>query len=62
MSDQHLDAKGLKCPLPVLKAGKAMKALQSGAILRGERRRLPLRPAQGVTGMPVANAGLAQYH
>ena len=36
MSDQHLDAKGLKCPLPVLKAGKAMKALQSGAILTVE--------------------------
>lgn len=36
MSDQHLDAKGLKCPLPVLKAGKAMKALESGMILTVE--------------------------
>ncbi|HXE17288.1 MAG TPA: sulfurtransferase TusA family protein [Stellaceae bacterium] len=29
-----LDAKGLKCPLPVLKARKAMKALAPGAVLR----------------------------
>lgn len=36
MSDQHLDAKGLKCPLPVLKAGKAMKALDSGMLLTVE--------------------------
>lgn len=36
MSDQHLDAKGLKCPLPVLKAGKAMKALESGMTLTVE--------------------------
>ncbi len=36
MSDQHLDAKGLKCPLPVLKAGKAMKALEPGMVLTVE--------------------------
>jgi tRNA 2-thiouridine synthesizing protein A len=29
-----LDAKGLRCPLPVLKARKAMKALPIGATLR----------------------------
>jgi tRNA 2-thiouridine synthesizing protein A len=29
-----LDAKGLRCPLPVLKARKAMKALPVGAVLR----------------------------
>jgi tRNA 2-thiouridine synthesizing protein A len=29
-----LDTKGLKCPLPVLKARKAMKDLPSGAVLR----------------------------
>ncbi len=29
-----LDAKGLKCPLPVLKARKAMKALAPGEVLR----------------------------
>ncbi len=29
-----LDCKGLKCPLPVLKARKAMKALAAGAVLR----------------------------
>ena len=28
-----LDAKGLKCPLPVLRAKKAMRALASGEIL-----------------------------
>lgn len=29
-----LDCKGLKCPLPVLKARKAMKALPPGGVLR----------------------------
>jgi tRNA 2-thiouridine synthesizing protein A len=29
-----LDAKGLKCPLPVLKARKAMKDVPSGGVLR----------------------------
>lgn len=29
-----LDAKGLKCPLPVLKARKAMRALPPGGMLR----------------------------
>jgi tRNA 2-thiouridine synthesizing protein A len=29
-----LDAKGLKCPLPVLKARKAMRALPAGGVLR----------------------------
>ncbi len=29
-----LDATGLMCPLPVLKARKALKALQAGACLR----------------------------
>ena len=29
-----LDAKGLRCPLPVLKARKAMKDLQPGQVLR----------------------------
>ena len=28
-----LDAKGLKCPLPVLKANKMLKGLDAGAIL-----------------------------
>ena len=36
MSDQHLDAKGLKCPLPVLTAGKAMKSIESGMTLTVE--------------------------
>lgn len=30
----ELDATGLKCPLPVLKARKAMKRLDAGALLR----------------------------
>jgi len=30
---QTLDTKGLKCPLPVLKARRAMKALERGAVL-----------------------------
>jgi len=29
-----LDARGLRCPLPVLKARKALKELPAGAILR----------------------------
>ncbi|WP_090205554.1 sulfurtransferase TusA family protein [Yoonia litorea] len=34
--DAELDAKGLLCPLPVLKARKRLMALQSGQILRVE--------------------------
>ena len=33
-SEATLDATGLMCPLPVLKARKALKALQAGAFLR----------------------------
>lgn len=29
----HLDLRGLNCPLPVLKAGKALRSLSSGDIL-----------------------------
>jgi tRNA 2-thiouridine synthesizing protein A len=32
--DLTLDTKGLKCPLPVLKARKAMKDLKPGGVLR----------------------------
>lgn len=33
MADQTLDAKGLNCPLPILKAKKALKGLQAGQVL-----------------------------
>jgi tRNA 2-thiouridine synthesizing protein A len=32
--DEELDAQGLLCPLPVLKASKRLKAMQTGAVLR----------------------------
>ncbi len=32
--DSELDASGLNCPLPILKAKKALAALQSGQVLR----------------------------
>lgn len=34
MTDQILDARGLRCPLPVLRARKALLALPPGAVLR----------------------------
>ena len=34
MKEQHLDARGLICPLPVLRARKALSALSAGDILR----------------------------
>ena len=34
--DADLDAKGLLCPLPVLKARKRLQALMSGQVLRME--------------------------
>ena len=34
--DAELDAKGLLCPLPVLKARKRLQALESGQTLRME--------------------------
>ena len=33
MADQVLDAKGLNCPLPILKAKKALKSLDAGNTL-----------------------------
>jgi len=33
MAEHLLDAKGLKCPLPILKTKKALKPLASGAVL-----------------------------
>lgn len=33
MADQILDAKGLNCPLPILKAKKALKPLAAGQTL-----------------------------
>lgn len=33
MADQVLDAKGLNCPLPILKAKKALKDVPSGGTL-----------------------------
>ena len=32
--DQEIDALGLLCPLPVLKAGKRLKSMDTGAVLR----------------------------
>lgn len=34
MADQVLDVKGLNCPLPILKAKKALKDMQMGATLQ----------------------------
>ncbi len=33
MADATLDAKGLNCPLPILKAKKALKELDDGKVL-----------------------------
>lgn len=33
MADQTLDAKGLNCPLPILKAKKALKGMEAGQVL-----------------------------
>ena len=33
MSDHHLDLKGLKCPLPALRTGKALNGLAPGEVL-----------------------------
>lgn len=32
--DQDLDVRGLNCPLPIIKARKAINALETGKILR----------------------------
>ena len=36
MADEIFDARGMKCPIPVLKAAKRLKALESGDILTVE--------------------------
>jgi tRNA 2-thiouridine synthesizing protein A len=33
MADQVLDAKGLNCPLPILKTKKTLKGMSSGQVL-----------------------------
>ncbi|MBA4603632.1 sulfurtransferase TusA family protein [Thermoactinomyces mirandus] len=33
-ADQTLDAKGLQCPMPLVKAQKAIKKMKSGEILK----------------------------
>jgi tRNA 2-thiouridine synthesizing protein A len=33
MADQILDAKGMNCPLPILKTKKALQTMQPGALL-----------------------------
>ena len=33
MADQVLDAKGLNCPLPILRAKKALKSIEAGKTL-----------------------------
>lgn len=33
MADQTLDARGLQCPMPVVKTKRAIDALQSGQVL-----------------------------
>ena len=35
-ADQLLDAKGLSCPLPILKTKKAVEAMTKGQVLRVE--------------------------
>ncbi len=32
--DKELDARGLNCPLPILRAKKALKEMQSGQVLK----------------------------
>lgn len=34
MADKVLDAKGLNCPLPILKAKKALKEIDAGQVLQ----------------------------
>jgi len=36
MSEHHLDAKGLNCPLPILRAKKTLTSMESGDILHIE--------------------------
>jgi tRNA 2-thiouridine synthesizing protein A len=33
-ADQELDARGLSCPLPILKTKKALSAMSAGQVLR----------------------------
>lgn len=33
MADQELDCNGLRCPMPVLRAARALRAMQPGQVL-----------------------------
>ena len=54
--DQVLDAKGLNCPLPILKTKKAVEALSAGQVLEGN---FPPSLLQSEARVKRALAGLA---
>lgn len=35
-TDNYIDCKGLKCPMPIVKIGMALKELSAGEILKAE--------------------------
>ena len=52
MADQTLDAKGLNCPLPILRAKKALTALPAGATVMMQN----MMKKKGVASIPELRA------
>ena len=58
--DAHVDARGLSCPLPILRAKKALATLQSGQVLRVEATDLGSKQDFSAFARQTGNALLAQ--
>ena len=60
--DQHVDARGLSCPMPIVKTAQAMKTLASGQLLEvlatdpGSTK--DLEAWSKTTGNPLVEAGV----
>ncbi len=51
--DKELDARGLNCPLPILRAKKSLTDMQSGQVLQDSRDRS--RFGEGLSGLREAD-------
>ena len=58
--DAHVDARGLSCPLPILRAKKALATLQSGQVLRVEATDPGSKQGFSAFARQTGNALLAQ--
>ena len=59
-ADAHVDARGMACPLPILKAKKALATLQRGQVLEVEATDPGSKQDFSAFARPTGNTLLAQ--